>query len=174
MVEVMRRCGVPAFQPAVFGLTEQHMVQDMVNLAKRHHTLAERFCSEEMTPETQARCEAKEKGIEAELRTLAKRFGLRVHFDGDPRGFTVKLHAPSGEAHNTWGGSEVGYGIGVKWSTPEILDRYDVESIADKVARSVVAPIEKENRELRREISELKRKVSSLEERTEFLDQDDQ
>lgn len=29
-------------------------------------------------------------------------------------GFTVKIHAPQGNAHNTWGGADVGYGIGEK------------------------------------------------------------
>jgi len=35
-------------------------------------------------------------------------------FPGDPRGFTVKLHAPNGQVFNTWGGAETGYGIGDK------------------------------------------------------------
>lgn len=111
LIESMRRAGVPAFQTDVFGLLGRAEIQDMINKAKRHHTLQERYCSEEMSDETRERCEGKEKGLERDIREIAAKFGLTAHFDGDPRGFTVKLHAPKQKVGNTWGGAETGYGI---------------------------------------------------------------
>ena len=49
--------------------------------------------------------------IERRLDILAQTHGARATFDGDPRGYVVKLHLPSGKS-NTWGGKESGYGIG--------------------------------------------------------------
>lgn len=51
----------------------------------------------------QERCEKRIREICADL-------GLRVELGGDPRGFTVKIHFPSGK-YNTWGGRESGYGV---------------------------------------------------------------
>ncbi len=42
---------------------------------------------------------------------LATRHGARADLSGDPRGYVVKLHLPSGR-WNTWGGQESGYGVG--------------------------------------------------------------
>jgi hypothetical protein len=112
LIESMRKAGVPAFDVNKFGLRGRELVQDMVNKAKRHHTLQERFCSEDMPERIRKHCEAKEAGLEADIRAIAAGFGLKVKFDGDPRGFTVKLHAPKGTVWDTWGGAETGYGIG--------------------------------------------------------------
>lgn len=51
---------------------------------------------------------------EAKLVALLDPFGIRVETGGDPRGYTVKLHLPTG-AHNTWGnGGADGYGVPVR------------------------------------------------------------
>lgn len=111
LILAMQRAGVPAFHADRLGLDEIALLQDLVNKAKRHHTLQTRYCSEEMNDETRAGCEAKEAHLEIDIQKIAKHFGLRVKFDGDPRGFTVKLHAPHGDVGNTWGGDSVGYGV---------------------------------------------------------------
>ena len=57
-----------------------------------------------------AYCEKREKQIERRIAELAEQIGVKAYFGGDPRGYTVKLHLPSG-AYNTWGGAESGYGV---------------------------------------------------------------
>lgn len=49
--------------------------------------------------------------IEERVRALAAKNGATVNLSGDPRGYVVKLHLPSGR-YNTWGGPESGYGVG--------------------------------------------------------------
>jgi hypothetical protein len=46
----------------------------------------------------------------ARLRDRLTALGFSADFSGDPRGYVVKLHLPSG-AYNTWGGKESGYGV---------------------------------------------------------------
>lgn len=97
------------------GVAEQHglagidSMTRIVQLAKQHHTMQERACNGEMTDAHETRL----LNIENEIAERAGALGLKAHFDGDPRGFTVKLHAANG-AYNTWGGKETGYGIGDK------------------------------------------------------------
>ncbi len=57
-----------------------------------------------------ARIEKREAQIERRISELAQTVGLRADFGGDPRGYTVKLHLPTGAA-NTLGGREDGYGV---------------------------------------------------------------
>lgn len=87
-------------------------IQHLVKLAKQHHSLAEHDCNRGLTDAEKET----EQSIENTMRELAKKYGFGIHFDGDPRGFTVKLHAPRGQepVWNTWGGAETGYGIGDK------------------------------------------------------------
>lgn len=87
------------------------------NNAKRLHVIAERICSEEMSDETAASVERRETALEDEIRAVvAKRnkrvggFQVFVRFDGDPRGYVVKLELPDG-SYNTWGGKEEGFCI---------------------------------------------------------------
>lgn len=68
---------------------------------------AEMACNIELTPGDIAR----EQAAERRVRALATRRGATVKFNGDPRGYVVKLGLPSGK-YNTWGGRESGYGIG--------------------------------------------------------------
>lgn len=79
--------------------------------AARYSTIQERWCSEEMSDRTTADLEKRESRIETRIRDLLAPYGITVSFHGDPRGFCVYLHLPSGK-HNSLGGREDGYGIG--------------------------------------------------------------
>lgn len=57
-----------------------------------------------------ARIERDEKRIEKRITEICAPLGLTPRFGGDPRGYTVSLHLPSG-AYNSWGGAENGYGV---------------------------------------------------------------
>lgn len=82
----------------------------LVKLAREHNALQVHNCNGTMTP----RMESRERNIERDIQAIASQvLGLRVTFSGDPRGYTVKLHAdPECNFYNTWGGLEEGYGIG--------------------------------------------------------------
>jgi hypothetical protein len=112
LISAMQRANVPNFRPSVFGQASRHLIQDMVNKAKRHHSVQEKYCSEDMSDENRARAESVEAGLERDIIEIAHGFGLKVRFGGDPRGFTVRLLAPKEDVYNTWGGPIHGYGIG--------------------------------------------------------------
>lgn len=61
--------------------------------------------------ETVPRIAVQANRTERRVHTLAARMGATVKFNGDPRGYVVKLTLPSGR-YNTWGGKGEGYGIG--------------------------------------------------------------
>lgn len=61
--------------------------------------------------ETVPRIAVRADRIEDRIDEHARDRGATATFSGDPRGYVVKLHLPSGR-HNTWGGKEEGYGIG--------------------------------------------------------------
>lgn len=87
----------------------------LVRAAKELHRIAERQCSEEMSARETARVEKREKALEAVVRRHCEAIGIGVRFDGDPRGYVVKLHFgpdPKRQPGNTWGGAETGWGIG--------------------------------------------------------------
>lgn len=108
LIESMRKYKVEQFHVDVFGLADRSEIQDLVRLAKEYHKIQEHDCNGTKTP----RMESRESNIETEIKTITTKFGLKVHFDGDPRGFCVKLHAPKNDVWNTWGGADTGYGIG--------------------------------------------------------------
>ena len=108
LIQNMRRYGVKAFDVNMFGLTERNEMQWVVRLAKEYHRIQEHDCNGTKTP----RMATRETTIENLIRDIVTKVGLRVHFDGDPRGYCVKLHAPNQDVYNTWGGKESGYGIG--------------------------------------------------------------
>lgn len=43
-------------------------------------------------------------------KVIAERYGIKIGFSGDPRGYVTHLHFPSG-IYNTMGGKEAGWGI---------------------------------------------------------------
>ena len=99
-------------------ITEQRafeISESLVSKARSLGRIAERWCSEEMSDETSARVTKREERLEAEVRELCSEINVRPSFDGDPRGFAVKLHFgpdPVRQPGNTWGGCETGWGIG--------------------------------------------------------------
>lgn len=99
--------------------------RELMRLARQHGNLAVQQCNgpqwcgrfgytpkpgewEEWDTARQKREDACEKRICKLCAAFAPK--LKVRLGGDPRGFTVKLKLPSG-THNTWGGSEEGYGV---------------------------------------------------------------
>ncbi len=55
-------------------------------------------------------CEMRTQQLERRITEICQSIGVRPNFGGDPRGYTVKLHLPTG-VYNTWGGAEEGYGV---------------------------------------------------------------
>ncbi len=89
-----------------------HLAEKLIRLARQYARLQERQCNE---PVTDAMIE-REHRLEGRIKELCNRDNLGpwirgVSFDGDPRGYCVKLRLFSG-AYNTLGGKESGYGIG--------------------------------------------------------------
>ncbi len=74
--------------------------------ATRLYRYAETECNYGLTPEQNKRVES----LEQKVKNLCAELGIKVTFNGDPRGYAVKLHFAN-EAHNTWGGKEEGWGI---------------------------------------------------------------
>lgn len=108
LIKAMRQANVEAFHENRFGLASRRLVELMVTKAKRLHRIAENHCNGREYKGMLTR----EANLEKMISELAKGFGLTVVFDGDPRGYVVKLHAPNKDVYNTWGGKESGYGIG--------------------------------------------------------------
>lgn len=104
-----------ALSNAEDGLVLPSICSELVRLAKRHHRIQERWCSEDMsgTPGLTERVERQEAQLEEQIRDVAKQIpGVRaVKFTGDPRGYTVRLMLRSKKS-NTWGGAEAGFGVG--------------------------------------------------------------
>ncbi len=86
-----------------FGERVRRHLPRLLTLAKRHARLQETACNRQVAENHDARCEAA-------IAALCETIGCTVQFSGDPRGYTVKLHLPSGR-YNTWGGFESGYGV---------------------------------------------------------------
>ena len=77
--------------------------------AKRHHRMMEQACNGRDVYDSEGEPLAPLKRNRHHITALAKDVGaIGVNFDGDPRGFTVKLVFPTG-ANNTWG--QDGYGV---------------------------------------------------------------
>lgn len=112
LIAAMQNANQPKFEPTKFRKVNRDDIQDLINKAKRYTTIQERWCSEEMSDGVRSLLEGKETGLQNDIRAIASRYDLRVHFDGDPRGYCVKLHTIRGDVYNTWGGKESGYGIG--------------------------------------------------------------
>lgn len=108
LIEAMRKGGVIGFHQDIFGSVARKDVQDMVRKAKEYHRIQEHDCNGTKTD----RMTTRESNLEIEIKVIANKYGLSVHFDGDPRGYCVKLHTPSQDVYNTLGGPESGYGIG--------------------------------------------------------------
>jgi hypothetical protein len=105
-----------------------HIVAEAARLilrhAKTHGNLAEAECNGpgdwvnripypeagKIYAEHEARIEKRQQQIERRISAICSPLGIVPDFQGDPRGYTVKLHLPTG-AYNTMGGQESGYGV---------------------------------------------------------------
>jgi len=70
------------------------------------------YCNERTGREDEVakvRDERREAKLRAKAEELAKRIGLSIHFNGDPRGAAIKIHTPRTGAYNSFGGAEDGW-----------------------------------------------------------------
>ena len=84
------------------------VAKSLVTMARNHRAICVIECNGETMPKDSQRKAL----LEASIRKIVKEFRLIALFGGDPRGFTVKIHSPTRDVYNTWGGAESGYGIG--------------------------------------------------------------
>jgi hypothetical protein len=99
---------------AVMRHHEIVLVEKLIRLARQYQRIQARRCNNVMDRYTEARLELTENRLRIKilaLRDELKPFIGRITFNGDPRGYCIKLHLRS-EAYNTLGGKESGYGIG--------------------------------------------------------------
>ena len=80
----------------------------LCGLARSHNRLMETACNRELTPRENKRVTALRTVIDDVLAFYIGRG--KTKFDGDPRGYTVKIHFPDGRG-NTFGGDSEGWGI---------------------------------------------------------------
>lgn len=96
--------------------TERPYAVQTARLLMRHgatyERLAEVECSVELSEQQAARLERRQQQLEQRMRKLVARLGERfdINFNGDPRGYTVKIKLPT-KRYNTWGGEELGWGV---------------------------------------------------------------
>lgn len=73
--------------------------------SRRLSVLAEIECNREVTE----RERREEERLQKRVNALLKPYDLRARFEGDPRGYVVKIQGLPG---NTWGGDSEGFGVG--------------------------------------------------------------
>lgn len=84
----------------------------LIRRASRHHSLCEHACNRELTAREERATESLEKSIAQAFAEVNP--AIRVVCEGDPRGYTIKVHFPPVDGRkpcNTWGGEETGWGI---------------------------------------------------------------
>lgn len=80
----------------------KHTADTLLRAGRSYATIQERWCCEEMSDETTARLEKRETSLESKIAGLAQDVpdhdsgAWRVRFDGDPRGYVVRLVSPDG------------------------------------------------------------------------------
>jgi hypothetical protein len=79
---------------------------ELLSIADRLNRYNETECNYGLSVRQQARVT----NLELRAEEIAKVLGVGIKFNGDPRGYAIKLMLPSGE-YNTWGGKEEGWGI---------------------------------------------------------------
>jgi hypothetical protein len=76
----------------------------------RNAETVQRFAVEACNRELSKSEILRDENAQARILATCAEAEIAVDFSGDPRGYVVKLHFPSG-AYNTWGGKEAGYGV---------------------------------------------------------------
>jgi hypothetical protein len=85
----------------------------LINIARRYHSIQERWCNEQMEEATTRYYEHVETRLEKRVTEILKSYlgpdkPIReIIFTGDPRGYTIKLKLASGRS-NDMGGEEFG------------------------------------------------------------------
>lgn len=79
----------------------------MLRMTCEYQLLSVKDCNEGLSKEDKLR----ELEIEKWLVERGSYFGVVFTFDGDPRGFTIKMKTPRSGKYNTWGGADVGWGV---------------------------------------------------------------
>lgn len=79
---------------------------ELLRLADRLHHYAEAACSYSLTATQEKRVTT----LEARVKEICDGWNIKVKFNGDPRGYVVKLLLPD-ESYNSWGGKGEGWGL---------------------------------------------------------------
>ena len=92
----------------------ERIANSIMRNARTHGSLCVAECngppSNDLADEWEQHVSKRKTAVIGRLRDLAAELGVRMDLGGDPRGYTVKIHLPSG-ASNTWGGRECGWGV---------------------------------------------------------------
>lgn len=78
---------------------------DVLTLARalmRHAATDDRYCCKDCNEGLSEAEEKRQEANQERILSLCQEWGIVPHFNGDPRGATVKLQVPSGRA-NDWG-----------------------------------------------------------------------
>ena len=92
--------------PGEWAPDKGDQIIELLSIADRLNHYNETECNYGLTECQQKLVER----LEERARVLTAALGVGIKFNGDPRGFAVKLMLPSGD-FNTWGGKEEGWGI---------------------------------------------------------------
>ena len=98
-----------AFHMGQEGLKYFDEVQTIVRCANTIQRIAVKACNVQLTSAD----ERKDKKAADTILAIVGDYGIRVNFNGDPRGNCTKLILKSGK-HNTWGGRESGFAVPTK------------------------------------------------------------
>lgn len=79
----------------------------ILQMTHEYQLLAVKACNEELSEKDKRR----ELEIEKWLSERGSYLGIVFTFNGDPRGYTIKMKTPRSGKYNTWGGAEVGWGV---------------------------------------------------------------
>jgi len=107
-----------ALQEETGKLCDLDALATQVRRARKLNRINERWCNEEMSERAEQRLRKEEESIEQRITAyfdaLNQETGaaVEVHFNGDPRGYPVKVVLPKSRRYNTWGGAETGWGFG--------------------------------------------------------------
>ncbi len=86
-------------------------VMRIANLLMRHSATHKRLAVRDFNGDASESEVKRLQDVARRIKAIADSLGLRVNCDDyDPRGFTVKVHLPSGRS-NSMGGREAGYGV---------------------------------------------------------------
>jgi hypothetical protein len=96
----------------------------MLKWVSEYQLLAVKDCNKGLNDDDKFR----ESEIEKWLTERGAYLGVVFTFEGDPRGFTIKMKTPRSGKYNTWGGADVGYGVPcsemIKYRSFEVFEKW--------------------------------------------------